>query len=296
MRRAALRQRERRVWLSAIPFLLPAIIVYGVFVFYPILNTFRLSLFRWDGINPVKIFVGFKNFVNMWRDPEVGNAAIHSLQWAAVMCILPVAIAQIMAAMLAQDIHGRLAYRTLFFIPVTLATSATAVIWKWMYNPFFGLFNEGLKMLGIQRIAFLGEPAWAMPAMLLADTWADFGFYMVIFMAAIQGISPTLYDAAEIDGANKLQEFRYVTVPSLRNITTLAITVSLINSLQVFTIIKLMTDGGPNRATETMSVMIYNKAFEDSRMGFGAAIAVVFSIGILVLTIVYRKVRRRLDV
>ena len=249
MRRAALRQRERRVWLSAIPFLLPAIIVYGVFVFYPILNTFRLSLFRWDGINPVKIFVGFKNFVNMWRDPEVGNAAIHSLQWAAVMCILPVAIAQIMAAMLAQNIHGRLAYRTLFFIPVTLATSATAVIWKWMYNPFFGLFNEGLKMLGIQRIAFLGEPAWAMPAMLLADTWADFGFYMVIFLAAMQGISPTLYDAARIDGANKLQEFRYVTVPSLRNITTLAITVSLINSLQVFTIIKLMTDGGPNRAT-----------------------------------------------
>lgn len=269
--------------------------MYVVFVLYPILSSFRLSFYQWDGVNPVKIFVGFRNFVDLFGDAQFGAAVLRSLRWMAVMSVLPVAAGLIVAAMLAQNIRGRLAYRSLFYIPVTMATSATGAIWRWMYNPFFGLINEGLKKLGLPSIAFLSETAWVFPALFVAETWARFGFYMVIFLAGIQGINPSLYDAAVVDGANKLQEFRYITIPSLRNVITLTITVCIINSLKVFTIIMIMTSGGPNSATETISMMLYRKAFQDSRMGYGSAMAVVFSLCILVLTVTFRKLRNRLE-
>jgi raffinose/stachyose/melibiose transport system permease protein len=283
--------RANKNWYYFLIYIAPAFIMYLIFVLYPIISSFKLSLFDWNGVDPVKTFVGLKNYVALIHDSQVKNAVWKSIYWTLGMSTIPVFLALSIAALLSQNIRGRLLYRTVFYMPVVMSTAAIGVIWTWIYNPFFGIINQVLKVSGIAPIPFLGDPHWVMPSLFMTDTWSVFGFYMVIFLAAIQSIDPSVYDAAAVDGVNKFQEFIYITIPALGNTITLVVTLAIMKALKVFAIIWIMTQGGPYHASETIPLLMYSKAFEESKVGYGSAIAVVFTVIIMFLTVSFRKLR-----
>jgi raffinose/stachyose/melibiose transport system permease protein len=274
-------------------FLAPAAGLYVVFVVVPVAASVALSLHRWDGLAASLEFVGLGNYADLASDPLFVASVARSLLWTLATGTLPVFIGLILAALLAEDVRGRMVFRTVFYLPVVLSAVAVGVVWSWMYNPVFGVVNGLLGAVGIGPIGFLGEARWAMPAMVLADTWSYFGFPMVIFLAAIQSIDRDLYEAAMVDGATSTAQFVYITLPLLRRATTLAVTIAVIRALKVFALIWAMTEGGPYRSTETIPIQMYVRAFQESQVGYGSAMAVVFTALIMALSVSFWYVRER---
>jgi len=271
----------------------PAAALYLLFVVVPTAGSIHLSLHNWDGLQPHPEFVGLGNYIGLATDQLFWASVARSLIWTVATTILPVAIGLVLAAVLAEDIWGRTFLRVVFYMPVVISAVAVGVVWSWMYNPVFGVVNEVLRGLNQPPIGFLGEAGWAFPALVVADTWSYFGFPMVIFLAAIQSIDHDLYDAAVVDGASKFAQFAYITVPMLRGATTLAVTVAVIRALKVFALIWAMTEGGPFRSTETIPIQMYARAFLESRVGYGSAMAVVFTLIIFGLSVSFWYLRER---
>lgn len=278
-------------------YILPAFFFYFTFVILPMLRTFYLSFFETSGIRITK-FIGLQNYHNLLTDPLFFDSFKNNIFWAGMVITVPVTFALFLAVLLAQPkLAGRTFFRVVLFLPQVIKSVIVAMIWRWMYNPVFGPVNELLRFVGLGSLArgWLGEPDWALPALALGYSWAYYGFCMVIFLAALQGIDETLYDAARIDGANFIQQFWFVTLPGIKFALITMILFTLIESFKVFDIVFVGTGGGPGYSTWVISFYLYNYVWFRWKIGLGLTSAVIHTLWIAVLTVVLLHWRRRVQ-
>jgi len=276
-------------WVSF--FLSPSLIGLTVFTLIPILSSLGLTLTEWDLLTPPK-FVGLANFDRLCHDPSFWEALAHTLTFIIGYIPLVMVLALGVALLLDQKLKGLSLFRTAFFVPVVSAWVAVALIWKWIFNPQFGILNYLLGLIGIRGPAWLFDPAWAMPAIILTSVWKDLGFVMVMFLAGLQGIPGEYYEAASMDGATPWQRLRFITLPLLSPTTFFALVISLINSFQVFDQVWIMTGGGPAGATTVLVEQVVKNAFSYSRMGYASALSWVLFLLVFSVTAVQMRMQR----
>jgi raffinose/stachyose/melibiose transport system permease protein len=277
--------------------LAPALLIYCLFAVYPMLDVAALSFVKWNGLTTTRQFVGFDNYVQIFtQDPVFWQAVRNTILWTVMSVIFPPAIGFALALALNQNIPNRGSLRALFYMPVIIAPIAVATMWRWMYDPFFGLFNAALTALGLQGLIqdWLGDRNVALYAMFIASIWQTAGFSLVLFLAGLQNVSPTLVEASRIDGAGRFQVFRYVTLPALRPSIAIVVILSIINSLKAFDIVYGMTGGGPAQSTQMLALWAFTQAMQLGDFGRGAAISVVLLLITIAIVIPYlRWVRAR---
>lgn len=274
-------------------FVLPALALYAFFVLYPFLNSIYYSLTDWDGAQPVKVYVGLTNYVSLFRDSLLGQSLSHNLIWVIMGTISPIVIGLFLGVLLWHGVRGMIVFRTVYFMPVVLSGVVIAIIWNWIYHPLSGVVNELLRFIGLGHLGrgWLGDMTWALPALIIAAIWSYYGFCFVVIMAGLQNVNLELIDAAMIDGANFLQRFIYVIIPELRRVLTMITAFTLIGGFNVFDIVFLMTQGGPGTATQVIATYTYRKAFQQSSVGYGAALAMVMTIISLIVSYVFISIR-----
>jgi len=276
-------------WLGI--FLLPSLVALSIFTVIPVLSSLALTLYEWDLLTPPQ-FVGLANVNRLIHDRGFWEALAHTLYFIVGYVPLVIIIALVVAVILNQRLRGLLFFRAAFFVPVVSAWVAVALMWKWIFNPKFGIFNYFLGLLNVQGPAWLFDPQWAMPAVIITSVWKDIGFVMVMFLAGLQGIPGDYYEAAAIDGANSWQRFFRITLPLLSPTTFFALTISLINSFQVFDQIWIMTGGGPAGATSVLVEQIVKNAFSYGRMGYASALSWVLFLLVLTATIIQMRIQK----
>jgi raffinose/stachyose/melibiose transport system permease protein len=272
--------------------LAPAVIVYGIFAFYPILDVVRLSFVKWNGLTPTSEFAGLANYREIFStDPVFWTALTNTLLWTVLSLLVPPLGGFLLALALKQRILGRVALRAVFYLPVIVAPIAVATIWKWMYDPFFGLFNQLLTGWGFPRLIqdWLGDRRIALLSIFVASVWQTAGFSMVLFLAGLQNVSQTLVEAARIDGAGRWMVFRHVTLAALRPTITVVLILSIINSLKAFDIVYGMTGGGPAQSTQMLAMWSYTQALQLGNFGNGSAISVVLLLVTIAIVIPYLR-------
>jgi raffinose/stachyose/melibiose transport system permease protein len=293
-RRAGLRGYMARRYLAAYLFILPVFVLYAVFVLRPTLQTFWLAFYDWNGVSIEREWVGLANFRRLVDDPIFWQALRHSLIWTAVVVTFNLVVGLVAAALLSTNIRGRLLFRLGYFLPVVQASIVTAMIWRWIYAPT-GILNTSLEAVGLGFLArgWLGDFTLALPALAVAASWMTFGLGVVILLAGMQGIDPSLYDAARVDGAGPRRTFLDITIPSLRNTITIVVLLSLVDAFKVFDLIWATTQGGPVRATEVLATYMFKEGFQQNQYGYGSAIAVALALIILATSVLNVALRER---
>ena len=272
--------------------LAPAVLVYALFAFYPMLDVIQLSFMKWNGLNADKQWAGLENYRYVLTDDTVFWVAFrNTLIWTALSVIFPPLIGFALALALNQNIPGRSPLRALFYMPVIIAPIAVATMWRWMFDPFFGLFNSMLTSAGWTNLIqdWLGDRKIALYSVFIGYVWEVSGFSMVLFLAGLQGVSQTLVEAARIDGAGRFQVFRYVTLPALKPTITIVVILALINSLKAFDIVYGMTGGGPAQSTQMLAMWAYTQAMQLGDFGRGSAVSVILLVITLVVVIPYLR-------
>ncbi len=272
-------------------FVSPSLVGLAVFSVIPILASLGLTLYEWDLLTPPH-FAGLGNFQRLIHDQNFWSALAHTLYFIVGYIPLVMVIALGVAVILNQKLRGVILFRAGFFIPVVSAWVAVALLWKWIFNPKFGIVNYLLGLVGIHGPAWLFDPQWAMPAIIITSVWKDIGFVMMMFLAGLQGIPAEYYDAAAIDGAGGWQRFRYITLPLLSPTAFFALIMSLINSFQVFDQVRIMTGGGPAGATSVLVEQIVKNAFDYSRMGYAAALSWALFLLIFTATVFQMRLQK----
>ncbi len=277
-----------------IPFLLPALILYGLFVLYPYGQAMYISLTDWSGLTAEKEFVGLRNFGRLLRDEYFWNALKNNLIYLVTLPVVVITLAFFFAFVITRGVGLAKFYRVVFFFPQVMSAVAVGVLWSFIYHPTIGILNSFLALIGIQNPpAWLGDPSVALPAVAVVVLWQSVGFYMVFFIAGMESIPETFYEVARIAGANRWQTFWRVTLPLLWENTRVALVYLAMGALNMFTITQTMTEGGPSRATEVLSIYLYKNAFTHSRFGYATAIAVALFILVLALSILVMRVTAR---
>ena len=250
-------------------YILPAFALYGLFVLAPAFGGAAISLFRWDGITPAQ-WAGLGNYLDAVADPLVREAFLHAVVLIAFYSIAPICLGLLVTAVLARrPMRGLAAFRTVVFLPQVLAAVVIGVAWQWMYDPK-GPINAVLSAVGLDGLthAWLGEFGIALPAVGVIGTWVTTGLCAVLFIAGVQQIPLDRYDAARVDGAGPVQEFRAVTLPGLRNEIVVALLLTVIDALRAFDTIFVTTKGGPGTETYVPTVLIYKRAFQNGEVGW----------------------------
>ncbi len=277
-------------------YLLPGVGAYLLFTFLPLLHTAYLSLFDWNGIT-VGTYVGLDNYREILGDEDVRAAFVNSVKLIIFYALLPIGIGLLLAAMMSRfRVRGLTAFRTLLFLPQTVAMVVVAQSFVWIYAPE-GPINELLRRVGLDSVArgWLGDFTWALPSLGLVGTWVTYGLCMVLFLAGAQKIPISLYEAARVDGAGAWREFRAVTLPGLRNEMVVALTLTTITALRSFDLIYNTTQGGPGGVTRVPSVLIYQNAFRNGKVGLACAIAVILTLLIFAVAWAIGRVAERGD-
>lgn len=288
-----LKKPMRNTWRGYL-FLLPALAIYCLFVIYPLVQTVYLGCFTGLGLELTK-FVGIGNYVALFTDPIFWQSLLHNLIWSVIVLTIPVGAGMFIAVLLSgHHVLGRTIFRTILFLPQVLNTVVVAVIWSWMYY-VDGPVNVVLEVIGLGSITrgWLGDHTFALPALALAYSWAYYGFCMVIFVAALQEIDETLYDSARIDGANSFQEFWYVTLPGVMLSLGNVLILTMIETLRVFDIVYVGTQGGPGYSSFVMSYLLYNYTWVALKPGLGMATGVIQTLFIAALVWAFLWFRRR---
>jgi len=287
------RRRARlRAYGTAYLFLTPMILGLLFFSLGPVVAALLISLTKWDIVNRPE-WIGLGNYVTMVNQPLTWTVFSNTLYYTILTVPGGIAVSLAAALVLNQKIRWTTFYRAVYFLPVITSGVAVAYIWGWLYNPSFGLLNYLLAKIGIAGPLWLGSTRWAMPAIAIMSIWRGFGYNMVIFLAGLQGIPEELYEAAEIDGANRWHCFRHVTWPMLTPTTFLVLVLTTVSSFQVFEQTYILTRGGPAWSTLTIALHIYFNAFQYFRMGFAAALAYVLFAVILVVTVIQFATQHR---
>jgi multiple sugar transport system permease protein len=287
-------KRERAAWT----FVAPALIVIGVFFALPVLAAFVLSLTDFDLYALANLknlrFVGFDNYRDVLAATLFWKSLINTLYFVAVGVPLSLA-ASLAAALLLNSPLARFKglFRTALFAPVVTTVVAVAVIWRYLFHTRYGLINYALVHLGIAPIDWLGDPHWSMPAIILFAVWKNFGYNMIILLAGLQGIPPDLYEAARIDGASAWQQFRFITLPSLRPVLLLVSVITVAGYFQLFAEPYVMTRGDPLQSTVSVLYYMYEEGFKWWSLGRASAIAFLLFALTLAITRVMLYLSRR---
>ncbi|WP_316857879.1 sugar ABC transporter permease [uncultured Cohaesibacter sp.] len=270
--------------------LAPAVAVYLLFAFYPMIDVFSLSFSQWNGLVDEKVWVGWENYrYVMTKDTVFWRAVTNTVLWTLFAVTVPNILAFGLALALNQNLPTRSLLRIAIYLPVIIAPIAVATIWRWMYDPFFGLFNVMLTSAGLAGWIkdWLGNKDVALWSIFIAYVWQTVGFAMVLFLAGLQNVSKTLIEAARIDGAGRYKTFRHVTFPALRSTITIVLVLSTINSLKAFDIVYGMTGGGPAQSTQMLAMWAYTQAMQLGSFGRGSAISVILLLLTLIIVIPY---------
>ena len=268
---------------SLLWFVVPALTLYTAFVITPAISSVYLAFTSYDGITEASMrFIGFDNFVNIFGSARFGSAALNTIIIAAAFTLLVNVIALALAVAVDKVRWGRNIFRSGFYLPVLISGIIAGFIWRIMFNYSFGVVNFVLNVLGMSSVKFIDVMPNALLSIIFVLLWKNAGYYMIIYLAALQGISTDLLEAASIDGANGRQTFRHITIPMLAGSFTINLTLALINGLKIYDEIAILTDGGPGFSTETITYMVYKVAFGEMRQGYGTAMAVILFLIILV--------------
>lgn len=285
-RTASTKEQARTAYLM----LFPALIILGVFVFYPIISAGYLSLTSWDGFNPEKPFVGLNNYIRLAKDNEFWNSLLVTVIYAFGVSVLSVISGLFFALLLDGPLRGRGIYRTIYFLPVVTSSVAIAIVWKYMLD-YSGLINTWLGKIGISGPDWLQNRWLALLALTLLTVWKNLGFNIVLYLTALQSLPKAVFEASEIDGANKLKQVHFIVVPLLRPMTFFVIVQALINSFQAFDLVYVFTEGGPRGGTDVLGMMMYRQAFRLGDFGYGTAISLVTLVLVLLVTLVQWKLK-----
>jgi raffinose/stachyose/melibiose transport system permease protein len=276
-------------------YLLPGLVVFGLFVLAPLVHSAWLSLFTWDGVTP-GTWNGLGNYSSIVSDPKIRSAFLHALILVAFYAVGPIAIGLLLAAAMSRSrVRGLALFRTVLFLPQVIALVVVAVMWRMIYDPDTGLLNHFLSAIGLGGLTqnWLGSFSLALPSVGIIGTWVLYGLAMVLFTAGVQKIPQSLYDAARMDGAGPLREFLAVTLPGLRNEIAVVLTLTTIQALRSFDLIYITTGGGPGDSTTVPALEVYNRAFRGGDVGTASAIGVCIAALIFLITLGVNRIAER---
>jgi N-acetylglucosamine transport system permease protein len=284
-----------------IPFLFPALLLYSVFVLYPYVQAFYLSLTSWSGTSATKPFVGLANYKDLLTDGRFLSALGNNGQFLIALPLFTLSIALLFAALFTQGgtgIPGAGFYRVVYFFPQVISAVIVGILFQYVYNPRYGLLNEALAFVGLENLqrTWLGDATLIFWAVAFVFIWGAVGFYMVIFMAGMQSIPTSFYEAATLDGANRWRTFKDITLPLMWETIRTGLIYIAITALDMFVIVQVITQGTVTAATggtETVAVYMYIEAFGKSRWGSAAAIGVILLILTMLLSVVLMRVTKR---
>jgi raffinose/stachyose/melibiose transport system permease protein len=270
---------------------LPAAIIFTLFYFVPFIANLRYSLTKWDRITEPE-FVGLRNFVNLLTNDDLFFKVLgNNLRFTFLVVVFQTLFSLIFALFLIKNSRVNIALRTLFFFPTILSSVSVGMIWLFMYDPNFGSINLFFNRVGLENLAlnWLGSEGSALYAIAFTQVWFHTGQMMVIYIAGLQQIPQELYEAAEMDGATRLQQFRNVTWPMSIPTTIVVMAYTTIQSFRAFDLIFSMTQGGPNNSTNIFAVLIYQTIFSELRIGYAAAQSIFFILVLVLITVLQRK-------
>jgi raffinose/stachyose/melibiose transport system permease protein len=289
--------RLSRRGVTAYLYLAPALAMLGTFVYGPALENIRYSLYSWSSMSLDWDFVGLANYRAMVSNPIFWSALVNNLIYAVVSVAVQVFVALGLAAALESGIFRPLTrsfFRTTLFLPSILPVTVVGVLWQLIYQPGIGLIDQLLTLMGLQQFAhvWLGEETTALISVVMVSQWQWTGYMMALFMVAIQAIPRDLYEAMELEGANRWQQFRHLTVPAVRETTLIMTIITIFGAFKVFDIVWVMTAGGPNRASEVLGTHMYRSAFRDDVVGYASAVATFIFFITLLIGVVQIKMQR----
>ena len=295
-RRSPGRRSGRTKWLTIALFVLPALVLYAVFVMLPVLQAMQYSLYKWNGLEPLTDFVGLNNYLIAFRNEvfrtSVGNNVLILVLSLAIQ--IPFSLA--LAVLLNRRFRGRAILRLLFFLPYVLSEAVTGIVFTLMLQPD-SVVDSALAAVGLEGLTqdWLGDSTLVMITLFVLISWKYFGFHMIIMLAGLQGIPRELEEAALIDGADRRQSFRYVTLPLLGPTIRVSVFLSMIGALQLFEMVWVMTAGGPIDASSTMAIAMFKAGFRSNQFGYGSALAVILFLFALVVALLYQRFVLRRD-
>ena len=273
-------------------FVAPALVLLALASGLPIIGIFLYSLTKYDVIQR-PVLVGLRNFATLLQDTTFLSSLGNTFYFAVFTVIFGSITALLIALLLNRNLAGRTFFRTVVYLPQAMSYVAAALIWMWIYDPLYGLLNDLLRHLGLVPVDWLTNPSTAMPSIIILSVWRTSGYYMVIFLAGLQGIPRQIYEAAEIDGARGARAFFSITLPLLMPTVFLVVVMWSIGAMQMFTQAYVMTGGGPAGATSTVVYQVYLSAFQYLKLGYASAESVVLFLAIMILTVLNNRVFRR---
>lgn len=270
-------------------FIFPALLYLSVFIFYPIAKNLILSFL--NAPTPRSrdyFFTGLENYIELFKDPLFLRSLRNNVFWVLLSIAVPVTFGLILAIILAERKRSRLLYTCIYFIPHTVAPVIAAIVWRWIYDPNFGPLNQALKALNLTLLTrqWLANRSLVLVALNVMGSWSYFGFCVLIFMSGLQNISPSLYEAAVMDGASSLQKSIHITIPMLRRTLLFIIVYTIIGSLKFFDLIFVATKGGPNEASYVVGLYIYNLFISQGRVNYAATMSTLLTIVIMLFSVV----------
>ena len=291
--RGALRRKFSAEWLLFLLFVGPNLLLFGIFTYWPLIQSFHLSTVRWNFIAPTRPGVGLRNYEYLWSNDTFHQVLLNTLLFSlgAVGGALILGLAT--ALLLNQKLKGRDAARAIVFMPTLLSGAAIGIVWVYIFDPRYGLMRTLIEPLGLNSPNWLRDTTWALPGIIIVYIWKNLGFATVIYLAGLQGIPKDLYEAARVDGAGPFWRFRSVTLPMLSPISFFLVVTSILNSFQAFDIIRVMTQGGPVDATNTLVYYVYETGFVANNVGRASAAAVVLFVIMLTITLVQLRFQER---
>lgn len=279
--------------------LLPALALYALFVIYPTFNVFRTSMYQWSGLSKQKTFIGFENFIRLFNDTKFWTALQNTIFLLIFCTAVTMILALFFAAALTQSkLKEKNFYRVLFFFPNVLSIVVIGVLFSNIYEPNMGILNSLLRGMGLNSLAqpWLGSGKTVLWAIGVAMIWQAVGYYMVMYMAGMDGISPELYEAADIDGASKFVQFFKITIPMIWGILRVTLVFFITSTLNMsFLFVNVMTDGAPNGSSEVLLTYMYRQAFTNANFGYAMAIAVIIFIVAFALAIISNILTKKND-
>lgn len=279
-------------WYVPYVFALPALALFGVFFAWPAVLAIQLSFYDYDGVSP-PVFVEFENFVKLLGDQQFWTALGNSLLFLVGLFPLAVVVPLLLAVLINQKLPGIKTFRMLYYLPVVTSMVAVAVAWKYVFH-LQGVLNWMLTGFGLldQPISYLLDPDWALVSLIVVEGWKSMGVYMMIYLAGLQTIPTNLYEAAKVDGANAWHRLRHITVPLMVPYIAVTLTMEMLQAMEVFTSVFVMTKGGPQDSTLTLGYFIWSTAFENYDMGYASATGLVLWVLLIVMAMANYRITK----
>lgn len=285
--------KKRKVEWKAYLYILPAFVLFAVFLGVPAVQTAQYSLFKWNGIGP-STWVGLQNYAELFTDSVLRSSFLHAGVLIFFYAVIPVALALFLTAIISRgaNLRGMSLFRTLLFLPQVVASVVVATTWVAIYSPD-GLSNQLLRLVGLDSLtrAWLGDFDTALPAVGIVGSWLGIGLCLVLFLSGVANIQPELFEAARIDGAGPVGEFFSITLPALRGQIAVALTLTVVAALKTFDLVYITTRGGPGTSTTLPAFEAYNRAFNTGKVGSAAAVAILLTAIILIVTVLIQKIQ-----